>query len=322
MKKGKPFFFAQNYWELLWLHPIIVKTGWPVLSGGESADEFIEANKLPTVNKEMVWDVEEYTKVLSCVIHYGPHQEVIKHFMEKKGEVFLVQRCFDPSLSIPDIFWGMDTNLFTKYLLASEQDMNFLQRHGDKLVLTGSPRLNMAVKALKMPLKDVYDRVGDTKFFVVTVIGGEPIHLDSIMPLYYQELPKRSPIKLVYKMHPSGNLAEYQERYPDLWFWRDSLTDPWDTYKLIAASQGIVTPTSFLAIEATIMKKPVILLGDMHPDELRRQNEQGQRQSERLPKGLSSSLQTPTFTTTQETVRKMWKFDGGSVDRIIKEVLE
>lgn len=319
---NKPFFFAVNYWEMLWLYPIIKRTKWPVLSGGESADKFIEANNLPTVSKEMVWDGREYTKVIACTMHYGTHQEVIRHFMEKGGEVFLVQRCFDPSLSIPDIFWGMDTTLFTKYLLASTQDMEFLKRHGDKLVLTGSPRLNMAIRANRMPLKSIYDRVGDIKFFVATVIGGEPVHLDSIMPLYYEKLPEMSPIKVVYKMHPSGNLAKYQELYPNLFFWRDDLTDPWDTYKLITASQGVITPTSFLAIEATIMRKPVILLGDMHPDELRRQDAQGQRQSERIPRGISSTLDNPHFTDTQKRVRRMWKFDAGSMSRIIKEVMK
>jgi len=313
-----PFFYAVYYWELQWLYPIIKKSGWPVLADSEEAKEFCAKFQFETITIEQARD--GYDKLVLCVVHYGQHKNMVNEWWDNNKQIFVIQRAFDTSILIYNEFWGALVNRFMKCFIASQFDHELLQpKYGDKIIFSGSPRLHMANIAPQKNLSEIYKKVGTNKFFVVTVIGGLPIHEDSLVDFYHKQLPLLSPIKLVYKLHHGADLGYYNTTYPENYYWVDAKDDVWETYKLVAASQGVITPSSFLAIEATIMKKPVIFYGDVHPDEYARQA--GQKQELRLPRDMSSSLVKPEFTSKQAEIRSSYKFGKESTDKIIFEIL-
>lgn len=314
----KPFFLSTHYWELPWIYPIAKRTGWPVMNSNDVIFSFCKKNKLKIIEQNEV-DIE-CDKVIVVTPHFGRQRDFVTSWVGAGKKAYLLQRAFDSSIAVYDTFWNMNMNLFTKYLVASKFDYELLQpKRGDRVVITGSPRLFMAVQALNKNLDDIYRKVGTKDFYVATVIGGLPMHEDSLPSYYMNELPKKSPFKIIFKLHSDANLQYHLETYPSCQFWVDSKEDVWETYKLIAASRGVITPSSFMAIEATIMGKPVILEGDVHPDEYNRQSQE--RQRDRLPRSMSSTLANPIFTQEQEKIRDSYKYDKASTDRVIYEIL-
>lgn len=316
---NQPVIFVNHYWELHWLYPLIKRTSWAVIDTGRNQiNEFCRFHEFPMISLQ---DAEQNcSKVILNVVHFGEHGRFISKWIDSGKQAYVIQRAFDSALAVYDEFWGVDMRKFTKYLVASQFDYDLLSsRFGDKVKFTGSPRLWMASEAVNKNLDKIYEKVGTKNFYVATVIGGLPIHDDNLPDRYQNELPTISPCKIVYKLHPDGNLEYHREKYPNNFFWPDNIHDVWETYKLVAASRGVITPSSFLAIEATIMEKPVILFGDVHQDEYNRQEKQ--RQRERLPREMSSHINNPGFNLTQEKIRNSYKFDKGCIDRVIYEVL-
>lgn len=313
-----PVIFAYQYWEAHWLYPLAKKTGWPVVESPHNI-EFCRNNGLELISYNEAQ--RGYQKLVTCMMHYGGNKEAINHWRSTGGKVYIVQRAFDSALSVYNEFWGMNMGNFDKYLVCSEFDKTLLENKwgGGRIVNTGSPRLHMASEATKKDLSDIHDRVGTDKFFLATVIGGMPEHPDSVNKYYLNQLREDSPIRVVHKLHPGGTLEYFEEKHPGNFYWEDNRQDPWETYKLIAASQGVITPSSFVAIEATIMGKPVILKGDLDEEEYKRQS--AQRQRERLPRSMSSTLENPTFTEKQRQIQDLYKYDKESINRVIREIV-
>lgn len=315
-----PVIFADHYWEIHWLYPIIQKTQWPVIETPNNA-QLCEQLGIQTLSYSEAQ--QGYKKLVTCVMHYGGNQEAIKLWWGTGGQVYVVQRCFDSALNVYNEFWSMDMGKFTKYLVFSEFDRKLLNdkwQSPQRFINTGSPRLYMAKQILKQDFSKIYERIGTDKFYVATVIGGMPEHPNWVHDYYLNDLRKESPIKVIHKIHPGGNIGYFEENHPGNFYWEDDRQDPYETYKLIGASQGVITPSSFMAIEATVMGKPVILKGDLDEQEYQRQS--AQRQRERLPRDMSSTLENPTFTERQREIRQLYKSDKGSFSRIIREILE
>lgn len=314
---NEPVFFFTHHWELMWLYPIIKKTGWPIIYVSDTIQQICDDLGFKTITEE---EAQSHTKLIITVQHFTPQRERVDHWTATGGQVYVIQHAWDSILALQDEFWSAHMNSFTKMLVCCTQDDEWLsQKYRGKIFLTGSPRLAMINEVKIMDLSDIYEKVGTKDFFVATPpLGG--FHSDTVYNMFYRDLPTLTQSKIVYKIHPSGDLNGLKAQYPQFFFWQDSRTDPYDTYKLVMASHGLVTASSFLGIEATLMDKPVILMGDLMEEEYQRQEWQHQR--ERLPRDISSTLAKPEITSKQKEVKNWYKYDDTSLDNVIKEVLE
>ena len=313
-----PIFFISYHWEIIWLYPLLVKTHWPVCPNNQLMKELVEEYGFYTLSRE---EIDHQHKLIVMAQHFFQHKEMIHRWMTTGGKVYVIQHGWDPALALMDYTWSADMREFTKYLVGCTQDYKWLhERYGDRVRMTGSPRLSMVHQVQKMDLSDIYSRVGTKDFFVATPPMGGGFHREDVVDAYLRYLPSKTGKKIVYKYHPSCDQKSLGEQHPELFFWKDSWTDPYETFKLIYASQGVITPSSFMGIEATLLDKSVILLGDLDPDEYKRQ--EWQHQIERLPRGMSSDLDNPCFTSKQREVQSWYKFDTESIMNVINEILE
>lgn len=192
-------------------------------------------------------------------MHYH-YARVVSETYHKQGKpVVLIEHGQDARVHLADTIYGLPINFFTVMTVSGPLDFNLLKdKFPRKLRMTGIPRFDKLLEAPKWDKEKIYKLVGEKKFLLVTIPMEDqcPPELER---KYFVELPKLSPLKLIYKVHPRYNHERYLE-YNQTILEDDTLTDD-ITYEIINASEGIITASSFMMVEASILRKPVIIYG-------------------------------------------------------------
>ncbi len=248
----KVVIFVYSYWEDVWLAPIAKYLNLPVYF------QLPESNRYGFRNRENT----EGNILFVANIYDGASADLIAKYYTSNQTVIVIQHAFDSSLYLPPEIWSHPTRYFSYFCGNCQQDCDWVEaRYPGQAVLTGSPHFD-DIRDLKFDHQKYYDAVGSSKYYVATE-AGTFCHQSNAISEYYsylKELSLKDGAKIVMKCHPgqgSGDPAN-EERY-GFKNWNDSREDYLDTFKLIGASQKVITPYSFIAIEAMMMGIPVEL---------------------------------------------------------------
>lgn len=315
---NKVLVYCHHYWEFHWLYKLIIQADLEVCTDNSETQSIIDKYQCKTVNAENITN-PFYQVLVVSIMHFGEHQKAIKQFIDTGRKVVVVQHAWDSALNLYNEFWNMDMHKFTLYCVGGQQDYQFLSgKHGEsKIKQTGMPRFDMLMRVKEMDLTDIHEKVGKKEFLLATCPVSS-IHDDRMVEEFYTKMPEESPLPIVYKIHPGGTIGQFNMTFPHLQFIDDNKEDIYETYKLIQASSGVISPASFLSIEATMLGKPVILYGDINVQTKAAQ--QHERQEERLPRDMSSTFQKLEFTKTQQDMLQWYDHDGKCTERVINEI--
>ncbi len=316
-------FFAHVYWELHWMYNLIKSVNGTVYTDNDVTKSVCESWGIPTTDDLDNWDI-----VVMVHFHLGEQRKISEAFFSTGRQVILLQHAWDSALCQKSKFWGLDMTRFNYLLVGSKQDEEWLKPlHGDKVKLTGMPRLDdlYKVKHSKKSLDHIYKMVGFDKF-LLAIPGVSGVHGINLERETLERLPGETPLPLVYKIHPGGgggNLIAYiKERVPQSYCIDDDKFDQLKTYELIKASSGVVAVESFMLIEASLMGKPVVFYGrdQLIPDFYDR--EENFNQDKRLLPEMSSSIHNLVYTKAQDEVCSWYLFDGKNTKRTHDALLE
>lgn len=311
-------FYANTYWELSWLVNVIRATGAPVHTGSSNTKYLARRWGLTLVD-----NVDHFHTLVMCVYHMGDNRVIRDRFFDQGKQVIILQHAFDSQINFMDTFWGEPTDRFSAYLVGGVQDYLWLQhKHGPgKIIYTGMPRLDDVyhVKHNFTNFDDIFKTVGHKKFYLAAFADASLYGREAEQA--YLKLHKHSPIPVAFKLHPGGDYEAgvnwLKKIDPDIIYLDDNAEDLYWTYKLIKASQGVICLESFLAVEATLLEKPVIFFGhNLIPPEYYQREEHKGVAKHRLPLAMSSTLDKPQFTPYQQALSSWYAFDNQNTARV------
>ena len=198
-------------------------------------------------------------------MHYDGSRQMSEAYAKAGKQIVLVEHAGDGLLHLLDQLWGENINYFAAFAAMGKQTCKLLKnKFGDKIVLTGGPRLDRIIDAPKWDKKEIYDSLGVNEFWLVA-IPPQNHSTPELEHLYFEVLPTLLDAKPVYKIHPRYPVEPYR-KYGQLIIGDDTLIKDM-TYEIINASKGIVTTMepSFICVEASLLQKPVIGFGNLAP---------------------------------------------------------
>lgn len=246
---------VNNYWELSWLAPIAKYLDLPIY--------FVN----PLTDKQGFRQRENTEGFVLVTTNYydGENWDLIDKFYTSGRKVVMIQHAFDSALHLRKEIWNHPTDHFTHYCVNSQQDYDWLYRkYSGKVFMTGSPHLD-EIRNLSFNKEEIYQKVGVEEFIVATTVNGL-FHTEDETRKYWEYLEsvsRKKHIVIVLKQHPGGGKEGINDICRKYGFiaYNDSRVDYLDTWKLVQCSQGVITPYSFMGIEAILMSKRV----DIHP---------------------------------------------------------
>jgi len=249
-------------------------------------------------------------------MHLGQNRDMIKYFRTTGGKVILFQHAFDSGVNLKDNFWNQDMSNFDTYIVGCTQDQKWLsEKYPNKeIVNLGMPRMDDLYET-----KDCIEGLSD--YFLVAYPNDGCLG-NSLYRKYMEQLPGETNSKLVFKVHPGGTCSmvvdDIKNRGLNVTVLEDDMTDLNYIYKLINGSRGVICDESFLAIETSLLNKPVIFYGHNELPTDFYEREENVNQIQRLPIEMSSSLSNPTVTTKQLEICQSYPCDGKNTSRVIK----
>jgi hypothetical protein len=319
----KILFYGDECREFLGLEPVMRLLQETHEIGFGSIDQqalaLSQRNNIPLINPfEKYYDALVVNKM-----HYGVALNLSEAYAKAGTPVVLIEHAWDGPIHLLDSLWGKPINFFTSLALCGKQQYDLLrEKHGDKIKMTGCPRLDKLFEAHKWDKGEIYDILGINNFWLVTI----PPQNHSTPELdrqFFDVLPTLLDAKPVYKIHPRYSPEPYLS-YGQMIIGDDTLTQD-ITYELINASKGIITaaPPSFMVVEASILKKPVICFQELLPT--------GKIAPELVPidettaldiSKLSSTTANYGFNTYQQELIDTFPHDGKNSERVVHLIEE
>ena len=258
-------YYAFYYWELYWLLPLYRKLGGTLISGNRDTREL--AKKLGFKISE-----KQDADVLIVAFMYTPeHNALLKATKSKR---VILQHCWDnENNTLTDDWHGVDMHAFDLYCVAGEYDYKIMSEKfgADKIACTGMPRFDDLLTIQKSKGKPIFAELQIRDYNLVAA-PSPGSHSNDLLMDYFFTLPKQME-NLLFKVHPAKHthlvsvvLNAYATEFPNVIFIGDKVEDPLWTYKLIKEAKSVVSPYSFMAIEAHMMGKDVIMRGDVLPE--------------------------------------------------------
>ena len=259
----KILFYGDECRELWGLLPVIklIKDNHQVAFGSidSRAIALAQRNNTPITNP-----FETYHDLLVVnKMHYGVARDLSEAYAQAGKPVVLIEHAWDGLIHLIDQLWGKQINFFTAFAASGKQQYELLrEKHGDRIRITGFPRLDKLIEAPQWDKQEIYDALGVNEFWLVTIPPQNHSTPEADRKLF-EDLPRLLDARPVYKIHPRYSTEPYL-KYGQLIIGDDTLTQD-ITYEILNAAKGIVThiPPSFMFVEASILKKPVICFGNL-----------------------------------------------------------
>jgi len=319
----KIVFFAHAYWELHWMYRVIKTLNAPVYTDDEETrrvalDSGFEVLDIPW-NEFLNLD-HPYEIVVTTNMHIGQNRSVVEAFFSKGKKAILMQHAWDSDLNFLDKFWNYDMSRFSYYLVGSTQDEEWLgKKHGEKIINTGIPHLDdlCEVSREKKTREYITDIVGTSPYFL-SMIPDSGVHGSSLRDEYFNLSHSH---KIFFKIHPGGNHQTTAESLksidPTLICLPDPHGDPKFTYRLMNSSSGVICYESFMTVEASLLKRPVISPSPEKMDQSFYNREENSLQKDRVPDGMASPIEAPQYNPIQDGLAKLYQCDGHNTERVV-----
>ncbi len=311
----KILFYVDHYWELPWIYRVAKELDAPVYSENPPTREAIQAWGLNLSSSANEGDI-----LVLVYTHMGRNYDISENYLKSNRQVVIMQHAFDSSLHVPEQFWGRPTNHFSYFLVGCQQDARWLgAKHGDKVILTGMPRLDDLRKVLREQKKPVDDL---PSAYYLSIIPNDTVFGQAVLDKYLRNLPQEVNTPIVYKAHPGADIKAVWETVSQVngnaMVVDDPVNDPFYTYRLIKNATAVVCLESFIAIEASLLGKPVIFYGHELLENNFYGREDNPNQTERLPIEMSSGFFEYVVNAKQEAIAANYLCDGQNTKRVVK----
>lgn len=270
-------------------------------------------------------------------IHKGHSLWLSKQYYNSGKPVVLIQHVLDTYANLLSEYRDEPIDFFTTLCAGGPIDYKLLRsKFKDKVIMTGIPRLDKLCEAPYWDKKEIRELVKSNKYWLITMPGPNVL-TSELESQFFIELPKLIKDKLdsepIYKIHPNHDPKPfYKYGYTII----DDDTKTKDiTYELINASEGIITTIypSFMAVEASILRKPVICYGNEILPGKTIDTFSGWRLTylrkfvplimERWrPFKISSTFEMPSFNEHQQQLTDEFLHDGKNSQRVAEFILE
>ncbi len=314
----KILFFGDVFYDFWNLLPVIENlrkdTNVRFGSTNQAVNELAKQNGVP-----ITVSFEGYDMLVVSRMHQEDARSVAEMYYKQKKPIILIEHAIDGRVHLSETLEGKPINYFSVMAVNGYREFDLLKtKFPDKINVTGTPKLDRLNDASQWDKQKIFDLLSTDKFVLVAIPQYNQ-YSTQVEEKYFIDLPRIVPFKPVYKIHPNHSVERYK-RYGQLIIGDVTQTND-ITYELINASQAVVLTSSFMVVEASILRKPVILY--CHEDAPRINQIHPELEAfipmfeDYDPKKISSTFDNLAFNNEQLRLTGDYLYDGMNTKRVV-----